>query len=371
MNTELRVAVIGLGRMGRFHARHVLELACKDQGSVLAAVVDPDPSKTDSFCRETETEFGPIRACRDVSELIENQLADVAIICSSADSHHSTAQDLIGAGYRVLLEKPLTEQLATDRSFTNYLNQNAPDALMLAFQRRFDEPLLQAKKLLAENKIGRPLKFISFLEDSGPLQDGFVSPGLLLDMSVHNIDEILWLCGKVPQKVTCVGSRLHNHKISSVEEDFDNASMHLSFEEDLVAQIEVSRVHVAGYHVETCIYGAEGLIRVGSFQGDPHNVSVELFGRQGLISKQDFRMPSYESGDPDFMTRFGPAYKAELAYFLQQCRSDRPFEVGQNEGLRAGEIAAAGMAAMNAGRFQSIALQLPLRQHTTKRYIFS
>lgn len=371
MNTKLRIAVIGLGRIGCFHARHVFESATKEQNCALVAVVDPDHSKTESFCQETEAEFGPVQAFRDVSELIDEQCADVAIICSAANSHFPIAQDLIAAGYRVLLEKPMTEQLATDRTFTNYLNQNAPNALMLAFQRRFDEPLCHAKKLLDENRIGRPFKFISYLEDSGPPQDGFVSPGLLLDMSVHNIDEIVWLCGKMPQKVACIGSRLYNHRISNVEEDFDNASMHLEFEENLIAQIEVSRVHVPGYHANTCIYGEQGLIRVGSFQSDPYTVSVELFGHNELVSKRDFSMPRYQSGVPEFMTRFGPAYKAELAHFIQQCQSGNPFAVGQNEGLRAGEIAAAGMAAMNAGKYQSIKFQLHLRRFTNKRYIYS
>ncbi|MGI9428266.1 MAG: Gfo/Idh/MocA family protein [Bythopirellula sp.] len=358
MHTKLRVAVVGLGRIGHFHARHVLGLAGKDQSCALVAVVDPDTSRTASFLAETagETSAAPIRAFEDVSALIEEQAADVAIVCCSTESHHANAQDLIQAGYRILLEKPMTEQLTTDREFTDYLNQHAPEAMMLAFQRRFDEPLLQAKKLLQENRIGRPFKFISFLEDAGPPPAGYQSPGLLLDMSVHNIDEVLWLSGKVPEKVASVGSRLRNHLISAVAEDFDNASMHLVFEPGLIAQIEVSRVHVSGYHVETCIYGEEGTIRVGSFQGDPHHVAVELFGRRELISRRDFQMPSYPSEVPDFVTRFGPAYQAEVAYFLQQCQLGKPFVVGQNEGLRAGEIAAAATAAVNEDSYQPITL---------------
>ena len=50
---------------------------------------------------------------------------------------------------------------------------------------------------------------------------------------------------------------------------------------------------------------------------------------------------------PEFMRRFGPAYQAELAHFVDCCRGGTPFDVNQNDGLRAGEIAAAGMTAVH------------------------
>ena len=57
-----------------------------------------------------------------------------------------------------MLEKPLTGTLEADRAFAAKLDRDHPDALMLASQRRFDEPLQYAKELLESGAIGRVFK---------------------------------------------------------------------------------------------------------------------------------------------------------------------------------------------------------------------
>jgi len=80
----------------------------------------------------------------------------------------------------------------------------------------------------------------------------------------------------------------------------------------MIAQIDVSRVHVPGYHAETCIYGEEGVIRVGAYRSDPRHVTVESFGRGKVIDRRDFSMRNYNADVPEFINRFGAAYKAEV-----------------------------------------------------------
>ena len=72
---------------------------------------------------------------------------------------------------------------------------------MQAFMRRFDAPLLWAKALLDQGAIGAPFKIISILEDPVPPPEGYNSSGILSDMAVHNIDEILWLGGQQPERL--------------------------------------------------------------------------------------------------------------------------------------------------------------------------
>ena len=354
LNDKLRIGVIGHGRIGRFHAQHVRELAIEQQNCSLVAIAEPSSDRVTKGLED-------VQLFHDVDALIAANVIDAAVVCSSTHTHQSVAEKLIGAGYRVLMEKPMTDRIESDRAFTSQLNQHSPNSLMLAFQRRFDAPLQYARSMLQENRIGRIFKIISILEDSAPPPDGYESPGLLIDMSVHNIDEVLWLTGATPTSVASVGSRVHNHRISSVIEDFDYASMHLEFEEDLLARIDVSRLHVPGYHVETIIYGAEGMIRVGTFQCDPRSVIVETLGRGTAINRREFRMREYAADTPttaipEFIHRFGPAYKAELAEFIGKCHASEPFPVDQNDGLRAGEIASAATKAVRTGGFQSLEL---------------
>ena len=112
--------------------------------------------------------------------------------------HREHASALIQAGQRVLVEKPLTGTLEGDRDFVAELDAKFADALMLAFQRRFDAPLQYARDLVQNEAIGRVIKIYSSLEDSAPAPNGYQSDGILPDMSIHNVDEVLWIMGRLP-----------------------------------------------------------------------------------------------------------------------------------------------------------------------------
>ena len=161
------------------------------------AVADLDVSRAQSFLVDVGRNV-PIFS--SVDELAKANVCDATVIVTPTDSHREHAAKLIAAGHRVMLEKPLTGTLEGDREFAAELDAKHPDALMLAFQRRFDEPLMYAKQLVDSGVIGRVFKVFSALEDSNPAPNGYVSGGILPDMSVHNVDEILWLTGRLPTR---------------------------------------------------------------------------------------------------------------------------------------------------------------------------
>ncbi len=79
---------------------------------------------------------------------------------------------------------------------------------MLGFQRRFDAGLQYAKELAASGVIGRIYKVYSSMEDSAPAPNGYMSGGIVVDMAIHNVDEVLWLTGEFPKSALMIGSRL-------------------------------------------------------------------------------------------------------------------------------------------------------------------
>ena len=98
-------------------------------------------------------------------------------------------------------------------------------------------------------------------------------------MSVHNVDEILWMTGEMPQAALTIGSRIYSHRLTTCQEDFDDALLYLWFPGELVAQVQVSRNHVSGYRGETILFGEDGQIRVGRFEQKPFDIIVEAYGR--------------------------------------------------------------------------------------------
>jgi len=346
MTKPLKVAVAGLGRMGTVHAFHLHELARDTQACELAAFADRDTERA----RHLSNEFGlQIPIFSSIEQLAKAGVCDATVVVTPTDHHREHATTLIASGHRVLLEKPLTGTLEADREFAAELDRDHPHAVMLAFQRRYDEPLVYAKQLMEAGTIGRVFKIYSALEDSNPAPNGYQSGGILPDMSVHSVDEVLWLTGRTPSHALAIGSRIYSYAHTTCQEDFDDALLYMWFDRDLVAQVQVSRNHVSGYRVETRIFGEEGQIQIGRFEQKPHEIVVEAYGRRDRsepLASRTFSPRAYGRPLPEFVDRFGAAYKAEAAAFIECCKSGVPFSATHRDGLRAQEVISAGMRAV-------------------------
>ncbi len=342
MTQPIKVALAGFGRMGSIHALHVHELA-QEGKCTITALVDKNAQSARQFASENGIN-APVFT--SIEELAAAGVAEATVVVTPTNLHREHATTLIRAGQRVFLEKPLTGTLDGDTEFAAELDRDYPDAVMLAFQRRFDPPLKYAKELVDAGAIGRVFKIYSSLEDSNPAPAGYKSGGILSDMSVHNVDEVLWFTGRMPSAAAAIGSRIYSHKLTTAEEDFDDAFLYLWFDSDVAAQIQVSRNHVSGYRVESIIFGEEGQIHVGHFDQQFFDITVEAYGRRGRsepIAKKKFQMRDYGKPLAEFIDRFGPAYKAEIAAFLDCVAAKKPFPITHRDGLRAQQAITMGM----------------------------
>lgn len=334
--------------MGWVHAGNAVELARATGKCRVTALVDGNTDRARAFAQQ----FGAADAAvfASVEELAAAKVADATFVVTPTDVHRAHATALVKAGQRVLLEKPLTGTLEGDSEFAAELDQDHPHAVMLAFQRRFDPALQYGRELMQSGAIGRVFKIYSALEDSNPAPNGYMSGGILPDMSVHNVDEILWLTGALPRAALAIGARIHSHKLTTCQEDFDDALLYMWFEGEMVAQVQVSRNHVSGYRVETILFGTEGQIQIGHFAQRPYDTVVEAFGRRGsadAIARKTFTERAAGAGAaPEFVDRFGAAYRGELAAFVECCLSGTAFPTSHRDGLRAQQVIAAGMRAV-------------------------
>lgn len=332
--------------MGVVHALHVHELARDTKACELVAVADLDANRAKAFLNDVGRD---VAIFGSVDELAKARLCDAVVLVTPTNNHREHAATLVKSGHRVMVEKPLTGTLEGDRDFAAELDAQHPNSLMLAFQRRFDAPLMFAKELVDSGLIGKVFKVYSALEDSNPAPNGYASGGILPDMSVHNVDEILWLTGRMPTHALSIGSRVYSHKLTTCDEDFDDASLYMWFGDDLLAQVQVTRNHVSGYRVETILFGEKGQVHVGHFDGKLFEVTVEAYGKRGReepLAKKTFIARNYGKPLPEFVDRFGAAYKLELQTFIQCCNENKQFPSNHHDGLRAQEVISAGMKAV-------------------------
>jgi len=329
--------------MGMIHALHIHELAQESGLCRLAAVSTLDKQAADKFHALIDAS---VPVFDNINALAMSCTCDVAVIATNTDSHRQHSLMMIRAGKRVFQEKPLTGTLEGDREYAALLEREYPRSLMLGFQKRFDAPLLYARQLIDEGAIGRIFKIYTALEDSCPAPNGFSSPGILPDMAVHNVDEIVWFSGRKPVSALAIGSRIFSHRLTTCKEDFDDALMLLYFGNELIGQLQVTRNHVSGYRGETIIYGEKGQIHIGRFNQKLLEVIVEAYGTRDAkqpIALKTFEMRRYNEPLPEFIDRFGAAYKQELRTFLACCRNNQPFPVTHRDGLCAQEIISGAM----------------------------
>lgn len=213
---RLKIAVIGAGRLGGFHA----EKLAKMHHVELAAIVDPLPANrrrvaTQCLCPEFA----------DHRDLLKN--IDAAVIATPTALHHQLAKELLEANIHLLVEKPLC------------LNSKQADELVaLAHERnlvlqvghveRFNPAFTASAPYLNEPKYIETVRSSGFTFRSTDV-------GAVLDLMIHDIDLVLSIARSRVKKVDAVG-------IQVVGKDEDIANARVLFESGCVANLSVSRV---------------------------------------------------------------------------------------------------------------------------------
>src|SRR5437868_13556738 len=331
MSAQVKIGVIGLGRMGRLYTRM---LATQIDGACLYAVAEVDEQARS----QVADELGVSHAFADAYELMMLPELDAVVITTPTSTHHDLVIAAAKAGKAIFCEKPLALTLAETRSAQEAVAR-AQVPLQVGFMRRFDTAYQKAKALIDSGQIGYPVTFKSLSRDPFCPQPEYADPaksgGLILDMAIHDLDLARWLMGSEVERVTAEGSILVCKDLEAVG-DIDNALINLRFMNGALGNVEVSRNAFYGYDIRTEILGSEGAVMIGVHQHTP----VMLFTRAG----------AQHDVTPYLMERFGDAYGAQLQHFVDCLNSDQSPSVGAADALAACEIGVAATQAYKTGR---------------------
>jgi predicted dehydrogenase len=212
----LRVAIIGCGRLGTFHAQKLAKMPDVQ----IVGVVDPLPASRDKLAAELKT-------CAHASyEPLVGKI-DAAVIATPTVMHHEVAVDLLKAGSHLLVEKPLCATVAEADELVE-LARRRKVVLQVGHVERFNPALSAAAPHLKEPKYIEAARTSGFTFRSMDI-------GVVLDLMIHDIDLVLSLVRSPLRSVDAVAvSLLGGHE--------DTAHARLTFADGCMANLSASRV---------------------------------------------------------------------------------------------------------------------------------
>jgi predicted dehydrogenase len=214
--SALRMAVVGVGHLGRHHARILAGLPDVE----LVGVVDSNSDQAVAVATPLRT-----RAYDRVAPLLDR--VDAVTVVTPTSFHHQVAAEFLRRGVPVLVEKPMCKTLAEADDLVA-LARAAGVPLQVGHIERFNPAF--------EELVKRPIrpKFVE-AERHGPYTGRSTDIGAVLDLMIHDLDLILALVGAPVKEVSAVGAAVFGG-----HEDMVNAR--LVFETGCVAHVTASRI---------------------------------------------------------------------------------------------------------------------------------
>lgn len=178
----LRVAVIGVGAMGRQHARVYADLP----GVELVGVADADSIASASVVRR----FGG-QAFTDYAVMLDTLRPDAVTIAVPTSMHLAVALDVIRRGIHLLIEKPLAFDIAEGEQVIAAA-QAAHVGLMVGHIERFNPSVIALRQHLGAGELGRVFQVDAHRQ--GPFPNRVRDVGVVIDLAVHDLDVMRFVC---------------------------------------------------------------------------------------------------------------------------------------------------------------------------------
>ena len=213
---SLRVAVIGVGHLGRHHARILSSLAGVD----LVAVVDTNRARADEIAAASGTQ-----AAYDHRGLIGQ--VDAVTLAVPTDLHSDFAQSFLAAGVPVLVEKPIARSLAEADAMIAAAAK-AGVTLAVGQTERFNPAVVAARPLLSDPR------FIE-VHRLGTFPGRSLDIDVVFDLMIHDLDVVLSLVRSDVESIDAVGVPVLTGRV-------DIANARLRFANGCIANLTASRI---------------------------------------------------------------------------------------------------------------------------------
>jgi predicted dehydrogenase len=319
----INAGVVGLGSMGRNHARVFAQM----QQVNLAAVADVDEETGNQIARTYKAS-----AYTDYRRMLETERLDIVCVAVPTRLHLEVTLEAIAHGAHVLVEKPLAFSVAECQQM---IDAAATRKVQLAVGHieRFNPAILELKRRLRTEELGRVFQIRS--RRVGPFPNRIADVGVVFDLATHELNIMEYLIGAPIQSLYAETER----EIHARHEDL--LSGLLRFANGAVGVLDINWLTPTKIR-ELYVTGEQGMFRVDYLTQDLYfyeNATAHgpdwdtLRVLRGVSEGQMIRyvVPKKEP------------LRAEQEAFLAAVRGDVPVAVTGLDGLKALELAQAVM----------------------------
>jgi myo-inositol 2-dehydrogenase/D-chiro-inositol 1-dehydrogenase len=302
MTRGIHVGVVGVGRIGAFHARTLAGLEDVER----LTIVDDDGERASHLATALRAETS------ESPEALVTARVDAVVVATSTPAHAPMLSLAARAGIPAFCEKPVALELDVIDAVAAEVDR-AGIVVQVGFQRRFDAGYLAARDAVASATLGRLLLLRAATHDPVPPAGEYIaaSGGIFRDLHIHDFDAIRFVTG---QEVTEVYADGAVRETPWFEEygDVDAAAAVLQLSDGSLAVLTGTRHDPLGYDVRLEVFGTQDSIAVG------------VDGRTPLRSVEPEAPRAAADGYRDFLDRFDGAYRAELRAFVTAVREGGP-----------------------------------------------
>ena len=213
---KVRAGVIGVGHLGKHHARVYSEIPEAE----LVGVYDTDSEKAQNVAKEFDT-----RHFEDLSDFLERINAVSLVVPTTF--HHSLACDILDRGRNLLVEKPITETVRQADELVS-LAKAKNLILQVGHIERFNPAFKAIENLGLEPKFIESHRLAQFNPRGTDV-------AVILDLMIHDLDLILSLVKGEVKRIDAAG-------VSVISDSEDIANARLTFANGCVANITSSRI---------------------------------------------------------------------------------------------------------------------------------
>jgi myo-inositol 2-dehydrogenase/D-chiro-inositol 1-dehydrogenase len=313
----MRIGVIGVGRMGRVHATSI-----SSTGAVDVLIADADRERALEVGRELGVEVAG-----SADELIA--ASDAVVVAAATDAHADLVHAAADAELPTFCEKPISLDLESTADVVAHVEKSGIP-FMMGFQRRFDPGYVAAHDLVRAGGIGTVYVVRMAGHDPAPPPEAYIaaSGGIFRDFSVHDFDALRFVTGQEVVGVYADGGVI-GFPVFTKYGDVDTAVAILRLSGGSLGILSVTRHDPLGYDIRMELIGS----------GD--SVAVGWDDRTPLRSVEPGAGPVPANAYRDFQDRFGEAYRAEMAWFVEVAAGRQESPCTAQDALEALRIAVA------------------------------